>query len=118
MYFSEVGNTEWQSEYVKAISLGLTMGATFPIMIGNANCNVLIDTGGSCNCMSENCSKKVMLQPLSRYFGFQEPLCLDVTSTHWVMQNVLLNKGRSQFSFGFIVCKNLYYLRPGLYAEM
>ena len=41
-YFTEIVNTNWQSEYMKALTIGLTIDATFPIMIRNANCNTQI----------------------------------------------------------------------------
>ena len=57
-----------QAEYVKAVILGLTRGATFPIIIAGINCNALIDTSAAQSSICEHFHKQFMLLPVEQVF--------------------------------------------------
>ena len=84
-----------------------TKSATFSVTTAGANCNVLIDTGDSHSCMSENLYKKLMLQEMKQGF------CFSVTSASGNALSPLetvqcsLKLGSQPFEFAFTICKNL-----------
>ena len=59
---------DWQSEYVEAVALGLTMDTNFPLKIESANSNALIDTGTLDSCTSENVYNQPTLPTMKQIF--------------------------------------------------
>ena len=53
MYLAEGIDAVKQSDYMEAVTIGLTMGTTFPITIASTPQTTLVDTGDSCSHMSE-----------------------------------------------------------------
>ena len=71
IYQSQVHLVETnQLEYVEAVILGLTTGATFPITIAGATCNAPTDKGASQSCITEHFYKQIMLPLVWQVFHF------------------------------------------------
>ena len=95
--------------------VGTTVGATVPTTLGQTVCNALIDTGATRSCLSEEYYQQLMLPGLKPVHRLQVKTAsggnLQTTGT----VKCAFKLGEQQFSFDFIVCKNLN--RPCILIE-
>ena len=92
---------------VELVTVGTTVGATVPATLGQTVCNALIDTGATRSCLSEEYYQQLLLprlKPIHRLL-VQTALGGNLWTTGSVKCDFRL--GEKQFSFDFIVCKNL-----------
>ena len=89
------------------VMVGTTVGATVPATLGQTVCNALIDTGATRSCLSEEYYQQLMLPGLKPVHRLQVKTAsgghLQTTGT----VKCAFKLGEQQFSFDFIVCKNL-----------
>ena len=89
------------------VTVGTTVGVTVPATLGQTISNTLIDTGATRSCLSEEYYQQLLLpglKPVHRLL-VQTASGGNVQTTGSVKCNFKL--GEKQFSFDFIVCKNL-----------
>ena len=95
------------SSRVGFVTVGTTVGATVPVTLGQTVCNALIDTGATRSCLSKEYYQQLLLPGLKPKHRLlvQTASGGNLQTTGSVKCDFKL--GERQFSFDFIVCKNL-----------
>ena len=61
VYFTSEIEDKNKEKFVEVITVSLTRGAAFPVMIAGVSCNALIDTGAMRSCINETFYNQLML---------------------------------------------------------
>ena len=101
---------EYHINHAEEVVIGLEQGTTFPTKMGTTVCNVLIDTGATRCCISEEYYRKLQL---SKIHLLQNVSVRSATGSNLAqigLVNCTFMLGDTTFDSNFIVCKN--FTRP------